>query len=151
MQVLQKRTTVTAEASPFLDRQSGQLVGYLEVLSRRMARQKKPASAPQLDCSREEFRALTVLGSNPAVIMSDLAEALGVSLSTATRMVDRLVGKKTPVRRPSEQDRRTVQVEISESGKAIQEVFRTQLRTMARSWLVPLSKGEREIFLELMD
>lgn len=83
--------------------------------------------------------------------MSDLAETLGVPLSTATRMVDRLVEKKLAVRSRSEQDRRTVQVEISESGKAIREIFRSQLRTMARSWLVPLSKGEREIFLELMD
>jgi DNA-binding MarR family transcriptional regulator len=151
MEVLQKRTTIKPAAAPFLDQQSGQLVGYLEVLTQRMAVEKRPVCEPNLDCSREEFRALTVLGSSGPVTMTHLAEALRVPLSTATRTVDRLVEKDLVFRNRSEQDRRTVQVEMSESGKKIQDGFRSQLQSMARSWLASLSRGEREIFLELMD
>jgi len=151
MQVLQKRTTVKLAVPPVLDQQSAQLVGYMEVLTQRMALEKRPVCEPHMDCSREEFRALTVLGFTGSVTMTHLAEALRVPLSTATRTIDRLVEKNLVFRSRSEQDRRTVQVEMSESGKKIQEGFRSQLQSMARSWLASLSRGEREIFLELMD
>jgi DNA-binding MarR family transcriptional regulator len=40
---------------------------------------------------------------------------------------------------------------MSDLGKQLQETHRAKQREMARSWLTPLSSGEREIFLELMD
>jgi len=82
--------------------------------------------------------------------MSDLAAALGVPLSTATHTVDRLVEKGLVVRNRSEQDRRVVQVEMSDPGKALQASLRSKHQAMARSWLAPLSPGERETFLDLM-
>lgn len=82
--------------------------------------------------------------------MSDLAAALGVPLSTATHTIDRLVEKELVVRSRSEQDRRVVQVEMSDRGKALQTTLRSKQQAMARSWLAPLSPGEREKFLELM-
>lgn len=96
------------------------------------------------------MRALIRLGSSGTMIMSDLASALGVPLSTATHTVDRLVEKSLVVRSRSDQDRRVVQVEMSEQGKALQATLRSKHRAMARSWLAPLSPGEREKFLELM-
>ena len=82
--------------------------------------------------------------------MTDLADALGVPLSTATHTVDRLVKKGVVARDRSEQDRRVVQLELTEQGKRLQEVFRSKRRSLAREMLAPLSPGEREIFLELM-
>ena len=82
--------------------------------------------------------------------MSRLAEELGIPLSTATHTIDRLVAKDMVVRTRSEEDRRAVLVEMSEFGKKLQESFKSQRRAVARSWLEPLSNGEREIFLELM-
>lgn len=103
------------------------------------------------EVSREEIRAMVILGSNGKMIMSSLAESLAVPLSTATHTVDRLVAKGLAVRNRSEEDRRIVQVEMSELGRQLQELHRARQREMARSWLVALSLGEREIFLELMD
>ena len=84
-------------------------------------------------------------------MMSSLAEALAVPLSTATHTVDRLVAKGLVLRNRSEEDRRVVQVGMSDYGRKLQESFRDKRRLMACSWLEPLSSGEREIFLELMD
>lgn len=103
------------------------------------------------EVSREEIRAMVILGSNGKMIMSSLAESLAVPLSTATHTVDRLVAKGLAVRNRSEEDRRIVQVEMSELGRQLQELHRARQREMARSWLDALSLGEREIFLELMD
>jgi DNA-binding MarR family transcriptional regulator len=114
-----------------------------------------------LEISREEIRALVILdssgldssGPDPAargMMMSTLAESLGVPLSTATHTVDRLVAKGLVLRNRSEEDRRVVQVEMSDYGRKLQEEFRDKRKLMACSWLEPLSSGEREIFLELM-
>lgn len=146
MQLLLKRSTA---AFP-LERQSGQLVGYFDTLFRRLMLPRKSDELPDMECSREEIRALVLLGSAQRATMSGLAEDLGVPLSTATHTVDRLVAKGIVMRIRSEEDRRVVMVEMSGFGKKLQENFRDKRRAMARSWLEPLSPGEREIFLELM-
>jgi DNA-binding MarR family transcriptional regulator len=153
MQLLHKRSTAPRKASskdaPTLDQQSGQLLGYLDALSHRLVLPRQPVE-PARECSREEIRALILLGSNGRMIMSDFAGALGVPLSTATHTVDRLVNKVLVVRNRRDEDRRVVEVEMSENGKKLQAAFRSKRQGMARSWLAALSPGEREIFLELM-
>jgi len=151
---LQKRTTVAPGAeradSPRLDRQSAQLLGYLDTLFRRLMLPRRSGDEAALEISREEIRALVILDSGERVMMSSLAESLAVPLSTATHTVDRLVAKGLVLRNRSEEDRRVVQVEMSEYGRKLQEEFRDKRKLMACSWLEPLSSGEREIFLELM-
>jgi len=147
MQLLLKRSTAGAST---LERQSRQLWGYFDTLFRRLMLPRKSDELPDMECSREEIRALILLGSAQRATMSGLAEDLGVPLSTATHTVDRLVAKGMVMRVRSEEDRRVVMVEMSSFGKKLQENFRVKRRAMARSWLEPLSPGEREIFLELM-
>ena len=108
-----------------------------------------------LEISREEIRALVVLDSGgpesrQRIMMSNLAESLGVPLSTATHTVDRLVAKGLVVRNRSEADRRVVEVEMSDYGRRLQQEFRDKRKLMACSWLEPLTSGERENFLDLM-
>jgi DNA-binding MarR family transcriptional regulator len=108
-----------------------------------------------LEISREEIRALVILDSGgpesrQRIMMSNLAESLGVPLSTATHTVDRLVAKGLVVRNRSEADRRVVEVEMSDYGHRLQQEFRDKRKLMACSWLEPLTSSERETFLDLM-
>jgi len=143
MQLLHKRNTA-------LERQSGQLLGYLDALFRRLTLPRPPAPDPSHECSREEIRALILLRTSGRTIMSNFAGELGVPLSTATHTVDRLVGKGLVLRVRSETDRRIVQVEMSDAGKAFQAAMRARHQVMAQAWLAPLSPSERETFLQLM-
>jgi DNA-binding MarR family transcriptional regulator len=111
---------------------------------------RRTADEAALDVSREEIRALIILDTGERITMSSLAESLGVPLSTATHTVDRLVAKGLVLRNRSEEDRRVVEVQMSDYGRKLQEEFRDQRKLVACSWLEPLSNGEREIFLELM-
>lgn len=64
--------------------------------------------------------------------MSELAEALKVEPSTATRAVQRLVKDGLAQRRPSKVDGRVVKVEITDAGREVHRVVaerRTQLFT----------------------
>jgi DNA-binding MarR family transcriptional regulator len=133
-----------------LDQQSTQLVGCLETLFRRMMLNHKLTEEPEIEISREEIRAIIILDSQDRVTMSNLAESLGVPLSTATHTVDRLVSKGLVERNRSEEDRRVVEVQMSEYGRKLQAAFRDKRKVVARSWLEPLSGEEREVFLQLM-
>ena len=150
MKLLETAVHSEAFAIAGVDEQSMRLVASLEALFHRMMLSPPPSDRLSLDCTKEEARALIVLSLRREMTMSDLAEALGVPLSTATHTVDKLVTKELAFRTRSEQDRRLVLVGMSESGRKFLESARARHQLMARSWLVPLSPGEREIFLELM-
>src|ERR1019366_8500241 len=92
-----------------LPEQSARLLGYLDTLFRRLMLPRRTGD-DALEISREEIRALVILDSSPPesrqrIMMSNLAESLGVPLSTATHTVDRLVAKGLVVRNRSEADR----------------------------------------------
>jgi DNA-binding MarR family transcriptional regulator len=148
IEILQKRTTI-APGTESPD-ESARLLGYLDTLFRRLMLPRRTGDEASLEISREEIRALVILDSGERIMMSSLAESLGVPLSTATHTVDRLVAKGLVLRNRSETDRRVVQVEMSAYGHKLQDEFREKRKSMACSWLEPLSSGEREIFLELM-
>jgi DNA-binding MarR family transcriptional regulator len=66
-----------------------------------------------------QFRMLVLLSSRGPQRVADLAEALGVNPSTATRMTDRLVAKRLARRHRTAADRRSVQVAVSPTGREL--------------------------------
>ena len=155
MKLLHKRNTSGAQPAPSkapsrIERQSSELIGHLDTLFRRLVLPRQPGEDAHWDLSREEVRAMILLRTSGRSIMSDFAAALGIPLSTATHTIDRLVQKGLVTRLRSEQDRRVVQVEMSEAGQKLQAALRAKQQAMALSWLEPLSAEERETFLKLM-
>jgi DNA-binding MarR family transcriptional regulator len=83
--------------------------------------------------------------------MSDLAEALRVDPSTATRAVQRLVGAGLAIRTPNDDDGRVVMVEITEAGRdrhADVNVRRGQLMT---HMLAAFAPSERPVLAEMLE
>jgi DNA-binding MarR family transcriptional regulator len=68
------------------------------------------------DVTLTQYRTLVVLASRGTQNMAELAEAVGVTPATATRMCDRLVRKKLIVRRAERGDRRQVRLVLSKAG-----------------------------------
>jgi DNA-binding MarR family transcriptional regulator len=71
------------------------------------------------DVTLPQYRALVVLGQRGTQRPVDLASALDVSPSTATRMCDRLVAKGLVDRDRLVDDRREVRVGLSERGRGL--------------------------------
>jgi DNA-binding MarR family transcriptional regulator len=82
--------------------------------------------AAEVSVSLPQYRALVVLASRGSQRPVDLAQALSVDPSTATRMCDRLEGKALITRRRDERDRRTVVLDLSATGRKL--VDRVTLR-----------------------
>lgn len=80
------------------------------------------------EVSLPQYRALVVLGSRGPLRPADLAQALGVDPSTATRMCDRLVRKRLITRRRDVVDRRAVLLDLSASGRRIVDRVTDQRR-----------------------
>jgi DNA-binding MarR family transcriptional regulator len=77
------------------------------------------------DVTLAQYRFLVEVASRGPQRLADLASALGVDRSTATRMCDRLVRKRLVARRRSTEDRRTVRVSLTGAGgELVAEVSR---------------------------
>jgi DNA-binding MarR family transcriptional regulator len=75
--------------------------------------------------SLAQYRVLVLLDDRQPQTMGALADRLGVTRSTATRVCDRLADKRLISRRVDENDRRSVRVQLSKRGqRLVDEVTR---------------------------
>ena len=69
------------------------------------------------DLSPVQLRALTVLQETPGANLNELASAMGVTVSTTSRLVDRLVAAGLVDRRTSTQTRREIRLALTPAGR----------------------------------
>jgi DNA-binding MarR family transcriptional regulator len=105
---------------------------------------------PGMDvCRKAEVKMVEILGAHGSMIMTELAEAARLSLSTVTGVMDGLVEKKIVKRDRSEEDRRIVKVQLTSEGEKIYEqALEVRLR-MVRGMLGALDREEQEQFVNL--
>ena len=94
--------------------------------------------------------ALRALHRAGPLVMKDLAEDLYLSVSTLTRVVDQLVGKKLVRRSRSEEDRRLCLVELTARGRALWRRLEDELMEIDEEILSRLSAGEREAVIGVL-
>jgi len=68
-----------------------------------------------------QMHTLEVLGIHGAMRMKELAEAMGITTGTLTVLVDRLEDKDCVRRVPHDTDRRSINVELTDQGRALFE------------------------------
>lgn len=97
--------------------------------------------------TEKEVLAIGFVGHNKAVKMSDIAENLEAPMSTLTNLIDRLVDKKILTREHSSDDRRAINVTLSEQGKRLFNSLAAQKREVAEKLLSQYNEKEQELFL----
>lgn len=95
------------------------------------------------DVTLAQYRVLIELASRGPQRVADLATALTVDRSTATRMCDRLVRKRLVARRRATDDRRAVRISLTTSGaQLVTDVShrrRAEIQKIVRR--IPASQG----------
>ncbi len=114
------------------------------VLDRLFAVAPAEGAGWEVPLTLQEVRAAKTIPPTGPVSMSILASSVGVSLPTATHLVDRLVAKGVAVRTRPEHDRRLVLVALSEQSKAHRLAFFENRVELIVSILEPLGPTERE-------
>ena len=71
------------------------------------------------EASLVQLRALTVLSELETANLMQLADRMGVTVSTTSRLVDRLVAADFVDRKPSAQTRREISISLSETGRQV--------------------------------
>jgi len=130
-------TAATVARTP--DRQASQLITHLDALAERLRPRRRLVDRGAPDCSPQELFALTVLGRSSRLTMTDLAAAMQVPLSTASRIVAR-----TPLAR----DRRVIHVAFSRRGERINQFVAESRQTAAEALLKALPVRERAALLK---
>jgi DNA-binding MarR family transcriptional regulator len=104
-----------------------ELVENILKLSDRLFRKLLPTVPKELldlDITMPQLKLLFLLFINGPMRMSTLASDLGVTLATASGLVDRLVERETVVREGSPDDRRVVLCRLSDEGqKAVSRIW----------------------------
>ena len=105
---------------------------------------------PGMDlCRKPEISMIETLGRYGPMIMSELADNARLSLSTATGLIDALVSKGLVKRERSEEDRRIVRVELTETGRVSYEQALEVRLGMVRGMLGALNREEQELLVGL--
>jgi DNA-binding MarR family transcriptional regulator len=97
-----------------------------------------------------QYRVLVVLASLDRLRPVDLADALDVSPSTATRMCDRLVRKELVQRVHRDSDRREVELRLSADGRALVSEVTTRRRRELRRVLARIPATEQHRLIDAL-
>ena len=108
------------------------------------------SAAHDLQMGPQDVRALIWLGGRERCLMTDLAKGVGVPLSTATHLANRLVEKGVMLRERSELDRRVVSIALSPLGKQLDAQLFEQRLSRSHTLLARLERGEQSQLVALL-
>jgi len=98
-----------------------------------------------------QFRVLVRLAREPAASLSAVAEHLGASLPTVSRLVSTMVGRGLLAREAGEADRRRVCLTITPQGQAVLDLARKETQRQMQQKLASLSPSQQATLIEAMD
>jgi DNA-binding MarR family transcriptional regulator len=132
-------------------RQARELLVHLDALAERLRPSRRPVDRRAAPCSPQELFALNTIGRREQLTMTDLAAAMRVPLSTASRVVDRLAVNGLVVRTPLAHDRRVVHVGFSRRGRRINQFVAASRQAAAIELLEAVGAPEAGILLAALE
>jgi len=102
------------------------------------------------DISIPQFRTLRFIQCNPDSSLSNLAEHLGLTLPSVSKLVDGLVKQELVVRQESTSDRRQITLVLTHAGASIVNSARASARANLARNLSCLSDDELETICQAM-
>lgn len=94
---------------------------------------------------------MDVLATRPSWRMSELAEALRVEPSTATRAVQRLVNSGLATRAQSSDDGRVVEVQLTAAGREVHEAVSARREELFTFILSSYRYSELPVFADMLE
>ncbi len=110
-----------------------------------------PTEWLQLDLTMSQLKVVLLLFMTGSVRMSDIASALGVSLATATGVVDRLVERDIVLRESQPEDRRVVLCHLSEKGQKLIGGLWQLARDRAKELLEVAATSQLQLIREALE
>jgi MarR family transcriptional regulator for hemolysin len=102
------------------------------------------------DISIPQFRTLAFIQRSLDASLSNLAEHLGLTLPSVSKLVDGLVKQKLVIRQESTTDRRRITLALTKAGASIVNLARTGAEANLAKKLENLSSNELETICQAM-
>jgi len=125
-----------------------ELVTHLDRAMRRLVLAGNEQGIPQ-SFSRSEIAVLDTVGAEGPMTMGEIAGRVRMPLSTATRVVDRLVARELVQRERPEDNRRVVRVALAPAGQAFYQAALRGRIAGARRMLRRLNEDEQRELVRL--
>jgi len=133
-----------------IDEKAAELMEALRAIGEHYIQWQEEVANENLgDLSRHDAAVLVFVGQDGACTMSEIAQKLKLSVSSATLIVDRIVKRGLVVRERSESDRRVVHVALSPSGEQMYRAVQENLLLIGRAMLQALDESEQDTLLRL--
>lgn len=123
-----------------LDTCAREMLDVMPLVMQDLRRTMRSQSAPDLRVP--ELRSLAFLRHNPGSNLTDLAEYIGVSLPSMSKLVDTLTTRGFIERMPDVSDRRRVRLGLTEAGLAILATAREAVKASFAAKLARLTPQE---------
>ncbi len=101
--------------------------------------------------SEKELHVIGFIGRNKNVKMKDIADNIDAPMSTLTNIVDKLIEKKFLSREHSGNDRRVINVMLTDKGKAASKNVISKRKSVAENVLSQFSEKEQATFIKHMN
>jgi DNA-binding MarR family transcriptional regulator len=126
------------------------LIAHVDALAEQLRPKRRTTDRDASPCSPQELFALNTIGRQGRLTMTELATALRVPASTASRLVDRLAEKGLVARTLLAADRRVVHVSFSRRGERINTLVAGTREDIAAGMLAALGPRERSAVLHAL-
>ena len=103
------------------------------------------------DLSVPQFRTLAFIDRNADASLSDVAEHIGLTLPSISKIVDGLVTRKLVTRRMHRTDRRRMTLTLTARGQTALQSSRAATRACLAEDLAALSDRQREIVTQALE
>ena len=102
------------------------------------------------DLTFHEIHTIEAIGDLQDGTVGQIAGAVGVTQSTMSTMIDKLVKKGLAERSRSDKDRRVLHIHLTKKGEAAYQDHEDVHRQVTRNWLEALSENEQKLTFEIM-
>ena len=127
--------------APSSDDVAATLVDVTPVVMRRIRTEMRLRTLPGLSVSVPQFRVLNYLLNHPGASLSAVADQMGLTMPSASKLVQRLVTQGV-VTREVGRDRRRVHLTLTEQGQTSLALARLETRKQLAQHLATLSPRE---------
>jgi len=135
---------------PDREAQVERIVATYEALMHRVASTHAPELL-EVAVTMSQAKVLYLVQAEPGLRMSDLSARLGVSLSTVSGVVDRLVDQDLLARRDDPADRRHVVLRITDAGSTQLQLFRELNAGQFRALLTRIGRADLAVVAHALD
>lgn len=133
-----------------LKNRAKELSNYMNQLANQFRFLKGADIPSDYEFNMKELHFIFFLGWRKSSKMSEISDYLGLAMSTATGLADRLVQKGYIFRKRSTEDRRLVEVELTSEGRKIYEWYLNHHERVSQRLLGMLDEKDQDTFIELI-